>query len=296
MVLDTIALNQLLRAEFLRAAEELDKAAYRADIKSLAMTVPSSGPSETYGWLGDLPEVKEWIGDKELGDLESYSFEIKNRNWTTGIRIDRNEIEDAKVDVILPRVRAMPQAIRDHYADLIAELIENGITGLAYDGQAFFANRAAPNDNLLAGSGVTVANLQTDLNAARVAAMKFASERGKVLGVTLDTVVCPAELEFAMLQAINSDLAGAGGEKIYNPLKNWFTRVIALPGLSDESDWYAFCTTKLIKPFVLQMREEPRLVLDDSHVAKDRKLDYSAEGRHNAGYGLFQLAVKVVNG
>jgi hypothetical protein len=115
------------------------------------------------------------------------------------------------------------------------------------------------------------------------------------MGLLMDTIVCPAELEFVMLQAVYSDLAGAAGEKIYNPLKDWIKEVIAVPDLSDEDDWYGFATDFPLLPFVYQERKEPTPVLDESEVKRNRTLTFSAEGRGNAGYGFPQMAVKVTN-
>jgi len=43
------------------------------------------------------------------------------------------------------------------------------------------------------------------------------------------------------------------------------------------------------------IRDSPELVLDDTMVKRNRKLVYSGEMRGNAGYGFFQMGVKVVN-
>ena len=98
-----------------------------------------------------------------------------------------------------------------------------------------------------------------------------------------------------MLQAIHSNLAGASGEEVHNPLHNWIKREIAIPGLDDSNDWFAFATSLAVKPFVYQQRERPTAVLDDTEVKRNGKYTFSAEMRGNAGYGLPQLAIKVVN-
>ena len=294
MVVDTISLEKGLRLEFNKAYAEL-AGKYAEGLGRLITVTKSTHNNEKYGLFGDVPSVKEWIGDKTAGNLEDYDYTITNKDWYTAISLDRNEIEDDEMGLLPPRIQLMVKVIRDYRAELVANLIINGTTNLAYDGSAFFANRTAPNDNLLTGTGTTVAQLQTDIGVARAAMRKFESDTGRKMGLLMDTIVCPAELEFVMLQAVYSDLAGAAGEKIYNPLKDWIKEVIAVPDLSDEDDWYGFATDFPLLPFVYQERKEPTPVLDESEVKRNRTLTFSAEGRGNAGYGFPQMAVKVTN-
>ncbi|EOC8657991.1 Mu-like prophage major head subunit gpT family protein, partial [Citrobacter freundii] len=34
--------------------------------RSIATVIPSSGASNTYGWVEDFPTIKEWIGARQL--------------------------------------------------------------------------------------------------------------------------------------------------------------------------------------------------------------------------------------
>ncbi len=290
MVVDTVALEKVLNIAFRKAQDELNKSGYRQGLQILLMQISSTGSSEKYGWFGDVPEVKEWIGDKTAGSIEDYELEIQNKDFYTAIAIDKNEIEDDRTGIIKPRIDSMIQAVVDHKIDLIAALIINGGTGLAYDGQPFFSDRD-PNDNLLVGTGTTVEQLKTDIRAARTAMMKFQSDTGRIMGLEMDTILCPPDLEGLILEACNS----APGAQTYNPLSKWIKTVISLPSLIDTDDWYGFCTAKAVKPFVYQARQEPKPILDDTEVRRNRKLTYSVELRGNVGYGLYQLAVKTVN-
>lgn len=299
MTINTVAIDKALTAAFRETLGELMKDGYRGDEMRLRLVTDSKGSSEKYGWLGDVPVVREWLGNKTAETLKDYSFEIQNRDFYSAIEIDRNELDDDRVDMIRPRIGMLSRAVMDHMADLIIELLKAGDTGLAYDGLAFFSNAtgARVNDNLLAGTGITVAQIQADLASARAAAMAFKTDQGRYMRINLDTIVCPAGLEMKMLQAIHSDLAGAGGEKIHNPLKDWFKAVVPVPELDDDdaNDWYAFASGYSIKPFIYQKRSGPTLMTDDTEVKKNRKLVFSAEMRGNAGYGFPQLAIKVVN-
>ena len=45
----------------------------------IASKVPSTGSSEFYGWLEDLPEIKEWVTDRQLKELASHGYSIENK-------------------------------------------------------------------------------------------------------------------------------------------------------------------------------------------------------------------------
>jgi len=296
MVVDTVFLEKGLKAAFDEAYAQFitDPYAKLADI--LSTEVPSTSASEKYGWLGDLPAVQEWLGDKVAGTLTDYNFTIVNKDWYSAIDIDRNELDDDQLGRILPRVQMLAQRMKAYRGALIALLIVNSLVSLAYDGAAYFANRAAPNDNLLAGTGVTLATLLVDIAAARAAMFEFQTDQGVPMGCEMDTIVCPPAIEGVMLQACRSAVAAPVLTGItYNPPQQWIKNVIVLPGLADVNDWYGFASGYAIKPFIYQNRKAPDLVLDDTQVKKNRKLIYSAEARGNAGYGLFQMGIRTVN-
>ena len=245
-----------------------------------------------------MPVVKEWVGDKTIGALTDYSYTLANKDYYTGIGIDRNEIEDDQMGIIVPRIQMMVQRIRAYHGKLIANLIINGTSGLAYDASAFFASRTAPNDNLLDGTGTTIAQIQADIYAARAAMLKFQTDQGEVLGLEMDTIVCPPEIEGKMIEAVYTQsgvTASSTAANTKNPINTWIKDVIVLPNASDANDWYGFCTSYPLKPMFYQKRKSPVPVLDDTQVKRNRTLEYSAEMRGAAGYGMFHMGIKTVN-
>jgi len=287
-----IALEKGLKMEFAKAWNAMLKSPEMDLVKAVATVLTSNSDLEKYGWLGDIPAVREWLGDREAGALAEYDYTITNKNWESSIGIDRNDIEDDKYGMIMERVRAMPRALVEHRWEMIEDLFAAGSTGLAYDGSAFFANRTSPNDNLLAGNGAdTVAHIQTDILAVFAAMYNFTSDTGRHLRIKLDTIVCPVEIYGLVMEAV-TEVQGATSKNVSSTI---IKNVIPLPGQSDTTDWYAACTSHRMKPFILQTRKEPKPVLDDTQVKRNRKYVFGADGRSNAGYGFPQLAAKVVN-
>lgn len=294
-ILET-ALNALFHNSYMSMLSRPDFQAMNA----LFTVVNSTTGKEDYAWLGDVPLIKEWIGNKDIGSILDYDYTIKNKDWSAGFGIDRNELEDGGTPIAADsRVAALAMAAAKHRYELVIDLIINGTSNLAYDGQAFFASRtehSGVNDNLLAGTGTSPAQIKADITSARTAMMRFVSDAGRTLGLRGDTIVCPPELEATMLEAVRAaSLVTSGSGTTYNPVSQWIRNVVAVPELSDTTDWYLFSTDMPVKPFIYQSRKAPTPVLDDTTTRKDRKIEYSVEMRDNAGYGFYQMGVKVVN-
>lgn len=297
MIISTIALESGLNARFDEQYRAMQERPHLADIMALATEITSSKFEERYPWFGDVAAVREWIGDKALAGLRDYDYTIRNRDWYSGFSIDRNELEDDQLGGILPLIDMLAMSAAKFPAELIIELLAEGDSRLAYDGAAFFSNRAAPNDNLLAGTGTTLATVKSDIQTARAAMQRFTSDRGKVMGLNGDTIVCAPELEAIMIEAVTAPSIITNGEgTTVNPISRWIKRVISSPELSDANDWYLLATEFPLRPFIFQTRKAPVSVLDDTQEKRNRKLEYSVEMRGNAGYGFFQMACKVVNG
>lgn len=261
--------------------------------------IQSTKAFETYKWLGELPVMREWKDEKTISGLFDRQYIVTNKNWEATLGIDRNTLEDDEVGVIMPKIQTLSMEALRHKNRLISQLVINGTSNLAYDGQAFFANRAI-NDNLMAGTGTSSAQIVTDLTTARATMWKFTDDAGEPFQFPLDTVICPPELETTFRQIIQSTTAiTATASGVINPFSGIVKKLIVDPRLTDPNDWYGICGMMPVKPFVYQERSAPKLVtLDkdtDPQVFMRRKILYSVETRGNAGYSFYQFGIKVVN-
>lgn len=132
--------------------------------KDVATTVPSGAASETYGWLGDFPDLIEWIGDRTVKSMKENGYLIENKDWESTVSVKRTAIMDDTLGVYNPMVRTMAQAAARHPERMVAALIKNGTSQLCYDGQNFFDtdHPVAPNVD---GTGVATTVSNWDDNA-----------------------------------------------------------------------------------------------------------------------------------
>lgn len=265
---------------------------------TLANTVPSTGADEKYGWIGAMPQVAEWLGELNAEQLKSYDYTIKNKDFAAPLLINQNDIDDDRVGVLMTLTEALAQRIVQHPRQLLIDLIINGDATEAYDGVNFFSDVSAPRtfDNLLAGTGTTLAQLEADLNSALVAMAKFKDDKDEVLNVQGDTIVCPMALEndFRRLVFSTADPTATAGTNTFNPYSGRFTVIgDARLDADDANDWYLFSTQEVIKPFIWQERQTAMPMMEKK--ANTKQWIFSANYRGNAGYGLPHLAVKTVN-
>lgn len=281
-----------LKAVYLQTFE----AAQNADPwQRLVMEVPSSTLTETYEWLGSVPKMAEWVDERLLGDLSEETFSLTNKHYEATVAVDRNALDDNRLGMILPRVRQLAMEAARYPRELVMAKIIAGTTDTGYDGQALFSNSHTGGDNLLAGAGTSVANLQTDLTAAFAAMREFTDDHSRPMNITPDLVVVPAELEFPMRTALNAALISTT-TNVYQGICD----IMVAPELTDATDWYAFSTKGAMKALIYQNRKAPEFVAldaaDDYANFMRRELLYGVDARCAVGVGIWHYAVKIVNG
>lgn len=104
----------------------------------VATRVPSTRSSNTYGWLGAWPGLREWIGDRVVKSLSESSYQITNKDYESTVGVPRNAIEDDEFGIYGPMMASMAQVAAEHPDTLVFGLLKAGFTTPCYDGQNFF--------------------------------------------------------------------------------------------------------------------------------------------------------------
>jgi phage major head subunit gpT-like protein len=121
----------------------------------VATRVPSSTSENEYGWLGQLPNVREWIGDRVVHGLEAHDYTIKNRKFELTIGVKGDDIDDDNIGIYGPMFTEMGRSVDSHYEQLVWALLKAGFDTPCYDGQNFFDT----DHPVLAADGVTVTSV-----------------------------------------------------------------------------------------------------------------------------------------
>lgn len=104
----------------------------------VAMLVPSTTSEEHYPWLGDLADLREWIGDRVVKELSLHDYAIRNRPFEQTIGVSRDAIEDDTYGIFGPRFTLLGDNAKRHPDKLVFALLKAGFSTLCYDGQYFF--------------------------------------------------------------------------------------------------------------------------------------------------------------
>lgn len=106
--------------------------------KDVAMVVPSASRETTYGWLGQFPKMREWIGDRVLNNLTVSGYTVVNRLFEDTIAVARIDIEDDQFGVFGPIIEELGKSSAELPDDLIFSLLARGFSTPCYDKQYFF--------------------------------------------------------------------------------------------------------------------------------------------------------------
>lgn len=292
MLVNASALNALfanLRTEFNRAF-----AAAPTQWAQVAMRAPSTGAQNDYTWLSEFPKMRRWVGDKNVKNLEGFSYTVVNEDWETTVEVDRNHIEDDTLGIYAPQAQSAGFAAAQFPDELVFSLFN--FTGKGFDGLAFFSTAhkvkgaSVSNKGTAALSVATQAAAIASYGAGRTAMRKFKDDEGRSLNVIPDTLVVPPALEDIGNALLMSERLDDGKA---NPYKGT-AQLLVVPDLATDTEWYLLDTKKPVKPFIYQERKAPVFVQQTDPQADDvfmrRKFKYGAEARAAGGYGFWQLA------
>jgi phage major head subunit gpT-like protein len=283
-------LTTALKAAFFEAYGKSD-----VRYKDIVTEISSTGRQETYGWLGAIPAMREWIDERLPLGLLAHEFSIVNKDWEASIAIDRNALEDDQHAQVKARIDALAEEAARHLDQLVFELLASGFINNCYDGQTFFANNHSEGSSGVQSNRGSAALSASAYSAARAAMMRFADDRGRPMGIIPDTLVVPPTLEETALVILNSDSYPAsvdGASGVGNPWKG-SAKLIVSPYLADENNWFLLSTARAVRPIILQMRKPLQfgMLTEESEAGFMRKTYvFGVDARYNVGYGMWQFA------
>ena len=127
---------------------------------ALTTPVTSSTKVETYGFLGDLPIFRKWVGEKRIKSIEEKSYQLINDDFEATIGIHKHKIDDDNLGLYSPIVQGWGQDAGQLKDSLTFAALAQGHQRPCFDGQNFF------DDEHPVGDGVASNMSGDDSNAA----------------------------------------------------------------------------------------------------------------------------------
>jgi phage major head subunit gpT-like protein len=122
----------------------------------IATLVRSTQKEQKYGWLGKMPNVREWIGPRAVQNLMEHDYSIKEKPFELTIGVDRDDIETDNLGIYGPMFESMGESTAAFPNQLIFDLLKLGWDRECYDGQGYFDTDHPVLD--ADGETITVAN------------------------------------------------------------------------------------------------------------------------------------------
>ena len=295
-------------------------------VGKLAARFTSNQESETYKWLGQVPGVREFLGERMMKQLRASGVTIVNRKWESSLQIDVDDIRRDKTGQVSVRIDELAAKFADHPAKLLTDLIiqgENTTLAACHDGQALFSASHRYMDASDAGGAQINLLTNTQVPALNVATATAPTEQEMALAILNSiayqfgyvddagdpinqqarsfAVLVPISLFGTALAAVsNAMLLGTGGASFSNPLKStgWSIEVVPMPRLTIAgwTDRFVIARTDgSSAAFIMQEEVSPKVTYlgDESEFAKlNQKHLAMVDGTYNVGLGHWQNIVK----
>jgi phage major head subunit gpT-like protein len=268
--------------------------------QDFATVLDTSQIVEKMDWVGQLPNWREWVGDKVVNNLAAHTYSLTCLEYESTIAVKRRDLEADRLGIY--KTQAMSQGELAAYfpEERCGDALNNAFTALCWDGKAMFATDHVGETK--AGKATTFSNKGTAVLSASTQALAIASlgagltalrsmknHKGRPVRVrNIQLVVPPALADIANILATSTTLDDGKA----NPFKGVVT-VKVWPELTSATAWFLLGESGGLKPLILVQRKKPTTaeVTDpnDSHVVNTGQFLFSIEADAVAGYTFPQL-------
>jgi phage major head subunit gpT-like protein len=304
VVVDTGLTSRAVIGRFYRRLEEFAQAAWWT---RLALHFASNQESETYRWLGMVPQVREWVGGRRVRPLRSKGLTIVNKTWEATIRVDADEQRRDKTGQMMVRINELARRVATHPNKLLTELMVNGKTSICYDGRPFFdadhseGNSGTQSNDISHDAATPTAPTDTEMYEAIVQGvaqlMSFQDDQGEPMNESAREFLVMVPMSF--LSATLVALASQTVEGSSNPLaarEPFRVAWVANPRLTWNDRFALFRTDGSTRPFIFQeeLPVQIQVLAEGSELeVNENQHQYGVKAIHEAGYGFWQDACLV---
>jgi len=254
-------------------------------VDDVAMTILSSGAATTHAWMGQVPSMREWIGDRLVQDIIGEKLVVTNDNYENTVGLSRNDIEDDQYQTFTHVVRALGGAAEAVWKQLaIKALLGNGTWA---DVNPFFCSgRKLSADSGTMTNASTAALSGAAVEAAIAAMLSWKLHGGREAGATPEVLLVGPSLLASAKQIVEAQIVAQGGAGVSNVSPAMMLSVRFTP-LITNNQWYVLGNKFGIRPVAVQKRKPATLTrMDadtDEHVFTKNEVRYGADAR-GAGF------------
>ncbi len=285
----------------------------------IAMPFNSDQASEEYKWLGQVPQLREWVGGRQPAGFRENGFTVRNKTWEGSLEVLVDEIRRDKTGQVQVRINELADRAAGHEGSLISQLILNGggsTSGLCYDGQYFFDTDHTEGDNATnqsnditfdisdAGTGgtptvPTARTMQAAILAGVAAMLGIKDDKNEPmneLARNFMVMMGPSLMPYGLAAIQNPVLDSGATNTIKNQSEFNIRPAINARLTSMTSSFVVFRTDGNTKPFITQSEEgiTVQALAEGSEMETlNNKHFYGVKKIGNVAYGMWQQACRV---
>lgn len=257
--------------------------------------VPSKGADESYGWVGDLPGMREWLGERKFKQLRSAGFTLANKHWESSLEFERTIIDDDRMGILEPSMRQLAVEAAHHPDELLFDLINAAESTVCWDGQFFidtdhsWGDSGSQDNDLTYNANdhdnVTSAEFLAALNKAVAAMLGFKNDQGKYMNRAVLTV--PGNLAILLgptlwpvaNKALEAEvLSNDTNVRLVKP------QLVVSPLYGSSVKFDLMNLGSVLKPYVFQKRSPLKFQMKGVDDIEEKTVKAMTEARYNVGY------------
>lgn len=279
-----------------------------ATTDDFAVTRPVGNPHVKDIFLTQFPSTRQWIGEKQIGNIPSALLSFDVVYWESTVGISRLTIEGDQLQAYAPLVSHLGSAGKKHKDQRVVELLQQGKSTVGFDGLAFFSTAHTLNPASTQANLFTSRALSSDNFALTYEAMvAYFGDDSRPLMVMPTHLVVPPQLMATGRQiletpglAANLLFPGASANVWYN--KNIGTyyngvKLVVVPELANEPlNWYMAAVDGTNYPVAHYQFKAPSLISavnpTDPNVFMRNEFLYSVETASVTGFGPWMFLTR----
>jgi len=265
----------------------------------IATVMTGVGPVTQFNWLGDVPVMTKWIGQRTINRLRAEKHKLETEWFANGIELDYDDVAEDKLGIVRPRIEQMASMGPRKLDAMTIDMYVNGFggtLGLAYDGQ-FLIDTDHTADG--AGVGVAQSNLITgalssvSYNAGLQRMMEFKSTNGEPLELSADTLLAGPSNQLVVRELLLAQFNAAGATNV----NAGTTRGIVNARITGAhaAKWFLLASKQNVRPVILGVEYPPMFAelagWDQLQMFMTRTMLAGAHMKVGVAYGLWQTVV-----
>lgn len=265
----------------------------------LATVLQNVGPLTEFRWMGEVPVMREWLGNRIISRLRAEGHSLRTKWYANGVEIDVDDVANDRLGIVKPQItRLAQQAARKIDAQVIDYYNRGfgGTLGTTYDGQYLFdtdhtasQSGGASQSNVITGA-LSAATLNTGIGRM----MGFADSNGEPINIVPDTLIAGPSNQLVVREILAAQFNANGASNVNAGIVNAI--VNARISGSFAGQWYlAALNQEEIRPVMVGIEVPVQfhelMGWEHMHQFMHRTMLAGADGKWGLAYGAWQVVV-----